>query len=303
MGFLSQDAVKARKPFSLPLKEGFSETTEERIRTRRFRLRVRSLGRLGKPLKILLSLGLIALLSYIAVVQMKHLFFGTSYFEIRAIEVEGLSAIARADLMRFANVAPGQNILTFDRQALQERILRHPWVKECRVGLAGMFTLRIAVVERTPFLYVKSGTAFLEVADDGVILMANGAGDKEIPIVTGLAVEEKQAGDSLADHDGFREAKTWVIGLPAPILAEISEINFTSIHNPYIFLRTGVKLFPRSLEDLRARFGFLRALLDNLRKNNVEPEYLDLRAPNDIVVKPRKPIRTIEGGKREVAGR
>lgn len=303
MDSLSQEAIKARKPFSLPLKEGFSDTIEERIRTRRFRLRVKSLGRLGKPLKILLSTVLIVGLSYLAVVQMKHLFFGTSYFEIRAIDVEGLSTLTRADLMKFANIAPGQNILTFDRQALQERILRHPWVKDCRVELAGLFTLRIAITERTPFVYLKAGTAFLEVAEDGVILATNGAGEKDIPIITGLDVAGRQAGDSLADHDGFREAKTWITELPGAILGEISEINFTSLHNPYIFLRTGVKLFPRGIEDLRHRFAFLRALLDNLRKNNVEPEYLDLRAPNDIVVKPKKPIRTSEGGKPSVAGR
>ncbi|NLI77420.1 MAG: FtsQ-type POTRA domain-containing protein [Candidatus Riflebacteria bacterium] len=298
-----EEATRGRRPYPLPLKEGFSDSTEERIRNRRFRVRAQSLGRLAKPLMVVLSLALIALLSYLAIVQMKHLFFGTRYFEIRSIEVNGLNTVVRDDLLKFAHIAPGLNILTFDRSALRERLLQHPFVKEAEVSLRGMYTLKITVQERTPFMYVRSGTGFMEIAEDGVILTTEGFGEKEIPIITGLALNGKQAGDSLAEHDGFREARAWVASLSSPILAEISELNFASRHNPYIFLRTGIKLFPSGLDDLKNRFDYLRALLDNLKRNNVEPEYIDLRAPNEIVVKPRKPFRALEGSKQAVAGR
>jgi len=300
---LSEEVSRARRAFSLSLKEGFSEVTEEKIRNRRFRLRTQTLGRLGKPLKVLLSMVLMAFLSYIAIVQMKHLFFGTSYFEIRSVELEGNSTIKREDLLRFSGLAPGLNVFSFDRQAIIDRLLQHPWVKSASVALKGLYTVKLTITERIPFLYAKANTSFFEISEDGVILSTDSFGEKEIPIITGLAVDGRQPGESLENNDGFREARSWVNELPAPMLAEFSEIDFSSIHNPYIFLRTGEKLFPSTLDDLKTRIGFLRALLDNLKKNNIEPAYLDLRAPNQIVVKPKKPFSTPERGKQEVVGR
>ena len=48
----------------------------------------------------------------------------------------------------------------------------------------------------------------------------------------------------------------------------------------------------RNAEDFKNRYVFLRALLDNLHKNNVEPFYLDMRANNDIVIRPKKLSQT-----------
>ena len=59
------------------------------------------------------------------------------------------------------------------------------------------------------------------------------------------------------------------------------------LYNPYLILLNGVKIIPKSLEDFKIKYDFLCALLDNLRKNNVEPFYLDMRAPNKIVVRPK----------------
>ena len=62
---------------------------------------------------------------------------------------------------------------------------------------------------------------------------------------------------------------------------------------PYIYCYVGyIPFYPRSAEDMKNRFVFLRALLDNLQKNNVETFYLDMRALNDIVIRPKKLLQT-----------
>jgi len=274
----------------------------ERVRSRGFRVRFQSLGRWARPLKMLGFLALMASLSYLAIVQLKYLFFGTSYFEIRDIAVEGASGISRDEVLRLAGVAPGTNVINLDREAVRRQLLMHPLIRDAAVELKGLCSVRLRINERIPMLYVKVGSSFLEISEDGVILSNTGMGERDLPIVTGLDMRDKDVGDSVAENDSFVEARTWVTQLGSGTLSDISELNFGSVQNPYLFLVTGEKVLPKSLEDFKERHAFLRALLDNLKKNNVEPEYLDMRAPNDIVVKPRRARNTMEGTPKPRAG-
>lgn len=279
-----------------------SDSVMDRVRSRNFKIRFQSMGRWARPLKVIGFLALIASLSYLAIVQLRYLFFGTSYFEISDIAVEGASEIAREEVLRLAGVAPGANVINLDREAVRRQLLMHPMIKDAAVELKGLCSVRLRVTERIPLLYVKVGTSFLEISEDGVILSNTGMGERDLPIITGVDFGDRAVGDSVAEHDGFVEARTWVTELGSGTLSDISELNFASVQNPYLFLINGEKVLPKSLKDFKERHAFLRALLDNLKKNNVEPEYLDMRAPSDIIVKPRRARNSMEGNTKPRAG-
>ena len=170
-----------------------------------------------------------------------------------------------------------------------QRCLR---VKDASVELQGLNTLKINITERCPFIYAKFGVAFYEVSEDGVIINTEGMGEKDLPIITGLKLQDASLGTSIAHNDDFYTAKNWIKTLDEKILKQISEINFSKCQNPYIIMLTGEKICPRDAKDFKNRYIFLRALLDNLHKNNVEPFYLDMRANNDIVIRPKKLSQT-----------
>ncbi|HOY66095.1 MAG TPA: FtsQ-type POTRA domain-containing protein [Candidatus Ozemobacteraceae bacterium] len=295
-------APPRRRSFYPAPRSSMSDSVMERVRSRSFRVRFQSLGRWARPLKMLGFLALMASLSYLAIVQLKYLFFGTSYFEIRTIDVEGLSGLSREETLKLAGIAPGTNVINLDREAARRQLLLHPLVKDAAVELKGLCSVRLRVTERLPLMYVKVGTSFLEISEDGVILSNTGIGERELPIVTGIDLGDKEVGESVMDNDRFLEAKAWVTTLGSGTLSDISELNFSSVQNPYLFLVTGEKVLPKSLEDFKERHAFLRALLDNLKKNRVEPEYLDMRAPTDIVVKPRRARNSMEGTSKPRAG-
>jgi len=296
------DTEGRRRAFVLPGRSPLTESTLEKIRTRTVRSKIQSLKILVRPLRSLLFLAAIAALAWFAVVQMKHLFFGTSYFELKQVEVEGLVSLRREAVLNLGKVAPAMNILALDKEAIRQRLLAHPLIKEARVELDGLYTLRLRILERLSLMYVKAGTTFMELADDGVILAADGLGERDLPIVTGVRTDGLKVGDSLTGNDAFFEARAWVNTLGPDILKNISELNFANIQNPYLFLLSGEKVIPKSLEDFKARYLFLCALLDNLKRNNVEPDCLDMRAPNEIVVKPKRARRAQEGSMRHVHG-
>jgi len=299
---LSEDFSRSGRAYRKPCRPELPNETREKLRRRQYRTKLNSFARLIRPARALGFILLISGLCYLAVTQLRHLFFATSYFEIKSLEVTGNSILSREHILKTAGIAPGLNLFKLDREAVRKKVMTDPVVKDAIVELDGLYNLKIDITERVPFIYAKVGTAFYEIADDGTIINTEGYGEKDLPLITGLNLETSTNGDNLNSNDRYFVAQNWVKSLESRILDEISEINFNSLQNPYLILMSGEKVFPRSLEDFKNRYDFLRALLDNLRKNNVEPIYLDMRAPNQIVVRPKKSSGANEGSRGSVAG-
>ena len=285
---MSEDFSRSNRAYRQPLEQQLSEEARSKLRQKRYRSRLFNFSRLAGPARTLAFALLIISLGYLAITQLRHLFFNTSYFEIRNLEVSGNVHLDRDYLLKTAGLAPGMKLFALDRDAIRNSLSNEPLIKNVVVELEGLYTLKIMITERQPVLYAKVGIAFYEIAEDGVIISTEGMGEKNLPVITGLKLQAAHLGDSLADNDEYFVANNWVKSLGDRILQNISEINFSSLPNPYLVLVTGEKVFPRSVEDFKNRYDFLRALLDNLRKNNVEPFYLDMRAPSEIVVRPKK---------------
>ncbi len=299
---MSEDFARSGRAYRKPCRPELPSETREKLRRRQYRTKLNSFARLVRPARALGFILLLAGLCYLAVTQLRHLFFATSYFEIKSLEVAGNNILSREHILKITGMAPGLNLFKLDREAVRKKILTDPVVKDAKVELDGLYNLKINITERMPFIYAKVGTAFYEIADDGVIINTEGYGEKDLPLITGLNLETSRAGDNLNGNDHYYVAQNWVKSLESRILNDISEMNFHSLQNPYLILLSGEKVFPRSLEDFKNRYDFLRALLDNLRKNNVEPIYLDMRAPNQIVVRPKKRSGAKEGSRGSIAG-
>lgn len=299
---MPEDFSRSGRAYRKPCRPELPNETREKLRRRQYRTKLNSFARLIRPARALGFILLISGLCYLAVTQLRHLFFATSYFEIKSLEVTGNSILSREHILKTAGIAPGLNLFKLDREAVRKKVMTDPVVKDAIVELDGLYNLKIDITERVPFIYAKVGTAFYEIADDGTIINTEGYGEKDLPLITGLNLETSTNGDNLNSNDRYFVAQNWVKSLESRILDEISEINFNSLQNPYLILMSGEKVFPRSLEDFKNRYDFLRALLDNLRKNNVEPIYLDMRAPNQIVVRPKKSSGANEGSRGSVAG-
>ena len=269
-----------------------SEDVEDKLRAKGYKFRFHEASKIFVPIKILGFILIFISLSYVVITQLKYIFFSTSYFELKNFEVSGNTNLDREYIIKKTGIAPGQHVFYLDCEEVKQRLLTEPLIKDAVVELNGLNTLKIDIVERFAFIYAKQGIAFYEISDDGVIINTEGMGEKDLPIITGLKLKEADLGTSISHNDDFYMAKIWIKTLGEKIFKQISEINFSNCQNPYIIMLTGEKVFPRNAEDFKNRYVFLRALLDNLHKNNVEPFYLDMRANNDIVIRPKKLSQT-----------
>ncbi len=269
--------------------QSLSEDVKEKILAKGYKSRFKEASKAVVPLKIIAFILIFISLSYLVITQLKYIFYSTSYFELKEINISGNSSRLSQDyIIKKSGVSLAQHIFSIDCEDIKQRLLEEPLIKNVTVELSGLNSLVINIEERLPFMYAKFGVAFYEVSEDGIIINTEGMGEKDLPIITGLKLQNTMLGSSILHNDDFYMAKIWLKTLNKKIFSQISEINFSNCQNPYIILLSGEKIFPRNAEDFNNRYVFLRALLDNLHKNNVEPFYLDMRALNDIVIRPRK---------------
>ena len=295
-----EDFQTKNRAYKLPGRN-LPDSTQQKLRQRQRRARWNNVSKVAGPFKVIGFILIIISLCYLAVVQLRYLFFSTSYFELKTIEVAGNLTLTDQEIINISGVSPGLNVFKLNKEAVMERLESNPVIKNVSVELQGLYTLKIELSEREPIMYAKVGTTFYEIAEDGIIIDTRSLGNRDLPIITGLNLQTSRAGDKLVEEDAFFIARRWVKKLGGKILQNISEINFSNLHNPYIFLENGVKIFPKNLDDFKKRYVFLCALLDNLGKNNVEPIYLDMRAPS-IVVCPGNKTGVSEGSRGSIAG-
>lgn len=282
--------------------QNLSEEVIDKLRAKGYKSRFKEASKAIKPLKVLAFILIFISLSYVVITQLRYIFFSTSYFELKEFEVSGNVSLDKDYIIKQSGIAPAQHIFNIDCDVIKQRLLSEPLIKEAVVELQGLNTLKIDIKERSSFIYAKYGIAFYEISEDGVIINTEGMGEKDLPIITGLKLQNANLGASISHNDDFYMAKQWIKILGNNIFKQISEINFSNCQNPYIIMLTGEKVFPRNAEDFKNRYVFLRALLDNLRKNNVEPFYLDMRAMNDIVIRPKKLSQTNSENRGQTTG-
>jgi cell division protein FtsQ len=162
---------------------------------------------------------------------MQSLYGNWKYFRIHEIEINGCVMTDPATLRRFADISYEMNMLTIDREEMQQRLEEHPWIARATVRRIWPDGLTIGVTEYRPQALVlqegakgfeyfdKKGTVFAEV---------NSGQEIDLPVITGLDTfdTESEKKELLATAAEFlRLAGRNNPNLPAQ---NVSEIHFSN---------------------------------------------------------------------------
>lgn len=96
-------------------------------------------------------------------------FLRLPYFEIAEVIVEGNLQLSAQEIVADLELPPGAGLLTVDLGALNQRLLRNPWIKEASVRKRLPRSLVVRIVERAPEVVLIGDKAYL-LSADGVIL-------------------------------------------------------------------------------------------------------------------------------------
>ena len=112
------------------------------------------------------------------------------YFAVREVRVLGVERLEGADVVVMSGLDPHTVIWRIDPARIEERVRRHPWVKEVKVRRELPARLVFTVEE-----WIPAGIAAMDrlyyVDEDGVLFKALDEGDSvDFPFITGLRSAE-----------------------------------------------------------------------------------------------------------------
>jgi len=184
------------------------------------------------PLNGFLFIGVMLTGVYLFVMgPMQSLYGNLQYFRIHEIEVSGCVMTTPAALRKFADISYELNMLSIDPDAMQNRLLKHPWVAGAAIRRIWPDRLNVVIREYRPHALVvqedKDGFEYLDRKGTVFATVIPGQ-DIDFPVISGL-----DAFDTEAEKKELLNVATSFLSLAArnnPNLPtqNISEIHFSS---------------------------------------------------------------------------
>jgi len=224
-------------------------------------------------LTILLSLGL-------------ALFLRSNAFAVQRVSVQGTNLITENEILKLSDGIQGQNLLLFDRKALEYKISLHPLVKSIQFQRKLPQTLVIQVTERTPAALVVVPKGVLEVDSEGTFLRRLESWPKsDYPVISGIELSDTVGpGQNLANP--LLNAALRLLGqAPPELVIQIGELNVNAIEQITLFLTSGVEVRLGQANDWADKLQALYQLISDNGYTSIQQgvRYIDFTAAKPVI--------------------
>jgi cell division protein FtsQ len=120
-----------------------------------------------------------------------HLALSSSRFALRKLDVDASHRLSDREVAEHAGVRLGDNLLSIDLHAAEEKLLRDPWLKSVRITRKLPDTLRIQMLEHeASALASLDGQLFLVDADAEPFKAWQPGDTTDLPVLTGVTLED-----------------------------------------------------------------------------------------------------------------
>jgi len=240
-------------------------------------------GRRRQPTRRLVPLAFVVLL----VASAAFTFLRSPYFEVQHIDVRGVTNLSTEEVVVACGLAQDENIFDVDLRAITARLKAIPRVDKVQVSRRLPSTIVIDVRERVPVAVIPYAGYFVEVDATGLAIgLEEAYRGRELPLVTGLTLRSVKVGHPV-DAPEISSALTLIAVLPASVLQQVSEVNFSSSRGFCLYMQSGTQAIigEGTEEELRSRATVLDALLARLEQEGAHATYIDVRFEKRPVVR------------------
>lgn len=214
------------------------------------------------------------------------------HFSLREVQVNGARRLAGSEIVAMTGLKPGVGMWELSLGAIEERLRRHPWIKNAVVRREFPDRVVIEVEERVPKA-IAALDKFYYVDAEGFVFQVVGKGaeaeEPDLPVITGLA-----PADWLSRGASFREKIREVLRVSELFGQQsmpLSEIRFSR--------SGGVVLYPIGFRlaiqmgwgEWPGKIGRLERVLSEWKGNERRLYELDLRFRDQVVAR----VRQIKG--------
>jgi cell division protein FtsQ len=213
-------------------------------------------------------------------------FAGSSLFDVRSVDVAGNQAVAASEILDRAGVRPEVGLFTVNAEQMGQRLRQDPRIAGVSVGVTFPDRVHITVRERQGVAALRVLGGYILVGADGVAIgSAAGAGSLPALTVDRLDPAAVWAGTVIPSADA-RLGAAVAGSLPADLRRAVAAVRVDHRGEVILYLRDGVGVRMGSADGIDDRLAKVTDVLDAVRAQGMRVEYIDLRFPGSIIVKP-----------------
>ncbi|HEV2439801.1 MAG TPA: FtsQ-type POTRA domain-containing protein [bacterium] len=213
-------------------------------------------------------------------------FTGSSVFDIRSVSVTGNRVVPGSDILARAGVRTGTSLFTVNASRVRDRLRQDPRISVVSVGVAFPDRVSIAVRERTAVAALRLPGGYVLLGADGVAITPSAAPGALITLtVDRLDPATVQAGTVVPSPDA-RLAAGLAASLPNDLRPDVAALRVDQAGEVILYMRDGIAVRAGTPEGIRDRLVRVTDVLAAVRSRGMRVEYVDLRFPGSVIVKP-----------------
>lgn len=232
--------------------------------------------------RVLAVMGAIALLAIVPWRELRQ-----RHAVLKSVRVSGLRYLDGARVVRVAKLAEGQDLLSIDLARVRARILADPRIERAEVRRTGLRGLELRITERVPALAVAHGEPW-EIDSGGVLLEPLQRGViADVPILTGTDFSKYRPGTRIRTPE-VQRGLAWAAVLSDNALrlaGQVSEVDISEERVTRLVLMSGVRVIGTAWPPDTRQLSGLRATLADLQSKGMTPGEVDVRIPEQIIVR------------------
>lgn len=213
-------------------------------------------------------------------------FAQSSAFDVQSVTVAGNEAVASDEIVARAGVRPGMSMFAVNVDRVQERLRGDQRLADVSVGVGFPDRVEISVREQTPAAALRVTDGYVLVGRDGVAIAARPvSGTLPILIVDRLDPAIVQVGVAVPSAD-VRLGAGIAASLPGDLRPDVASVRVDGGGEVVLYTRDGIAVRAGAPDGVQDRIARLVDVLAAIRARGMRVEYVDLRFPGSVIVKP-----------------
>jgi len=213
------------------------------------------------------------------------------YAVVTQLRVTGVRYLDTLRVIHDASLAVGQDLPSIDLARVRQHVMMDPRIERAEVRHLWLRGLEVRVTERVAALAVTHGTPW-EIDTSGVLLEPLQAGVvADVPMLTGADLSDWSPGAQIRTPQ-VQRGLAWAAVLSDNALrlaGRVSEVDVSQARTTRLILMNGVSVIGPAWPATTRQLSGLRATLADLDKKGMMPGEVDVRIPDQIIVRDVRP--------------
>ena len=207
----------------------------------------------------------------------------SDYLKIKQIELVGNRRFSRQQILDFAGMEIGMNILRIDKKKIRER-LNIPWIETCDIKRYFPYVLKICIKERKAMAIYHSKESYLIDSHGYLINKIEPDKNLNLPLIKYSGEIESKIGEVCPLAKSGITILSAIKDAYPDLIKELKIIELFKDDYSVIYVKGYFKKIYLNLQDKLKKLEMLKQMVTNIKTDHKKISYIDLRFKNRIII-------------------